>query len=63
MVEYSSKFEKGIRGLYKGASAPLLGFTPLNAICFFGYSLGKKLQTPSANSSIANPNKLRFWIN
>jgi len=35
---------EGVRGLYKGMVAPLLGVSPIFAICFFGYGTGKKLQ-------------------
>lgn len=34
----------GILGLYRGMTAPLLGVTPMYAICFFGYGLGQNLQ-------------------
>ncbi|CAF0769989.1 unnamed protein product [Rotaria sordida] len=40
--------KEGFTGLYKGMGAPLVGVTPMFAICFFGYGIGKKLQTPSA---------------
>ncbi|KAJ1917371.1 carnitine transporter [Mycoemilia scoparia] len=33
----------GVRGLYRGMAAPLAGATPVFAICFWGYDLGKKL--------------------
>lgn len=33
----------GWRGFYQGASAPLLGVTPIFAINFYGYDLGKRL--------------------
>nr|XP_014344657.1 PREDICTED: mitochondrial carnitine/acylcarnitine carrier protein-like [Latimeria chalumnae] len=36
--------KEGFLGLYKGMGAPMLGVTPMIAICFFGYGLGKKLQ-------------------
>ena len=36
--------KEGPLGLYKGMGAPLTGVSPMFAICFFGYSLGKKLQ-------------------
>lgn len=39
--------EEGIRGFYKGMATPLVGVTPLYSVCFFGYSLGKKLQNPA----------------
>ncbi|XP_048879093.1 mitochondrial carnitine/acylcarnitine carrier protein isoform X2 [Brienomyrus brachyistius] len=37
---------KGLLGLYKGMAAPLAGVTPMMAISFFGFSLGKQLQQP-----------------
>ncbi|RKP08028.1 mitochondrial carrier domain-containing protein [Thamnocephalis sphaerospora] len=33
----------GVRGLYRGMSAPLVGVTPIFATCFWGYDVGKKL--------------------
>jgi solute carrier family 25 carnitine/acylcarnitine transporter 20/29 len=39
--------KEGFTGLYKGMGAPLVGVTPMFAICFFGYGIGKKLQTPT----------------
>lgn len=35
--------KEGIYGLYKGMSAPLTGVSPIFAVCFFGYGLGKRL--------------------
>jgi len=35
---------EGVRGLYKGMSAPLTGVAPIFAMCFAGYALGKRLQ-------------------
>lgn len=35
---------EGFRGLYRGMLAPLLGVTPMFAVCFFGYGIGKKIQ-------------------
>ncbi|XP_069785371.1 mitochondrial carnitine/acylcarnitine carrier protein-like isoform X2 [Narcine bancroftii] len=35
---------KGVQGLYKGMAAPILAITPITAIVFFGFGLGKKLQ-------------------
>jgi len=34
---------EGIRGLYRGMSAPLIGVTPIFAVCFWAYDLGKQL--------------------
>lgn len=47
--EHSSKLLaccvlQGVRGLYKGMAAPIVGVTPMFAVCFFGFGLGKKLQ-------------------
>ncbi|XP_071965065.1 mitochondrial carnitine/acylcarnitine carrier protein-like [Antedon mediterranea] len=39
--------KEGVFGLYKGMATPIVGITPISAICFFGYGLGLKLQTPS----------------
>ncbi|XP_019911060.1 cAMP-dependent protein kinase type II-alpha regulatory subunit isoform X3 [Esox lucius] len=36
--------KEGVRGLYKGMAAPIIGVTPMFAVCFFGFGLGKKLQ-------------------
>ncbi|XP_072027316.1 mitochondrial carnitine/acylcarnitine carrier protein-like isoform X2 [Amphiura filiformis] len=41
--------KEGPLGLYKGMFAPILGVTPMYATCFLGFSVGKKLQTPSNN--------------
>jgi len=35
---------EGPFGFYKGMAAPLIGVTPMFAVCFFGYNLGRKLQ-------------------
>lgn len=35
---------QGVKGLYKGMAAPIIGVTPMFAVCFFGFGLGKKLQ-------------------
>jgi len=48
---YSSTFDcarqtiarDGLRGLYRGMAAPLLGITPMYAVCFWGYEQGRRL--------------------
>jgi len=35
---------EGFKGLYKGMAAPLMGVTPMFAVCFFGFGMGKRLQ-------------------
>lgn len=37
--------EGAVRGLYAGVSAPLLGVTPMFAVSFWGYDVGKQLVT------------------
>jgi solute carrier family 25 carnitine/acylcarnitine transporter 20/29 len=34
----------GLKGLYQGMSAPLMGVTPIFAVCFWAYDLGQKLE-------------------
>lgn len=36
--------QDGFKGLYRGMSAPLIGVTPIFAICFWGYDVGQRLQ-------------------
>ena len=33
----------GLKGLYRGVSAPLIGVTPIFAVCFWGYDVGLQL--------------------
>ncbi|TDZ61151.1 Mitochondrial carnitine carrier [Colletotrichum trifolii] len=40
------------RGLYAGVSAPLVGVTPMFAVSFWGYDVGKSLVRSSSDSSI-----------
>ncbi len=35
--------QEGFKGLYRGMAAPLTGVTPMYALCFFGYGVGKKI--------------------
>lgn len=42
----------GIRGLYKGMTVPLMAATPIFAVSFFGYNLGKKLQQKSPGETL-----------
>ncbi|XP_065845992.1 mitochondrial carnitine/acylcarnitine carrier protein-like [Oscarella lobularis] len=35
---------EGIRGFYKGMAAPIVGVTPIFAVSFWGYAVGKKIQ-------------------
>ena len=44
----------GVRGLYRGMGPPLIGVTPIFALSFFSYDLGKKLvyaATPNRTNS------------
>lgn len=36
--------KEGVRGLFRGMAAPIMGVGPVFAICFYGNSLGEKLQ-------------------
>ncbi|XP_060516338.1 congested-like trachea protein isoform X2 [Cylas formicarius] len=41
---------EGVRGLYKGMGAPLVGVAPIFAISFLGFGVGKKIFAPSDGS-------------
>lgn len=45
--DFSLVLSQGVKGLYKGMAAPIIGVTPMFAVCFFGFGLGKKLQQKS----------------
>ncbi|OXB66229.1 hypothetical protein ASZ78_000654 [Callipepla squamata] len=45
----------GVRGLYKGMAAPIIGVTPMFAVCFFGFGLGKKLQQKKPDDILTYP--------
>lgn len=36
--------KEGFLGLYKGMGAPLFGVTPMYAVCFLGFGIGKRIQ-------------------
>lgn len=36
--------KEGILGLYKGMGAPITGVTPMFAVCFLGFGIGKRIQ-------------------
>ncbi|XP_029107536.1 mitochondrial carnitine/acylcarnitine carrier protein isoform X1 [Scleropages formosus] len=46
---------QGVRGLYKGMAAPIVGVTPMFAVCFFGFGLGIKLQQKHPGDVLAYP--------
>jgi len=53
----------GVRGLYRGMGPPLVGVTPIFAISFWGYDLGKKIvfsATPNRTSKDLNIGELAF---
>ncbi|XP_017774028.1 PREDICTED: congested-like trachea protein [Nicrophorus vespilloides] len=42
--------KEGVRGLYKGMGAPLVGIAPIFAISFMGYKVGKQIIGPAEES-------------
>ncbi|KAG9128056.1 carnitine transporter [Ceratobasidium sp. 392] len=53
----------GVRGLYRGMGPPLAGVTPIFAISFWGYDLGKKIVyrfTPERKSQVLSLGELAF---
>jgi solute carrier family 25 carnitine/acylcarnitine transporter 20/29 len=42
---------EGMRGLYRGVSAPLTAVSPLFAVSFWGYDMGQRLIVACSNSS------------
>ncbi|XP_076357408.1 mitochondrial carnitine/acylcarnitine carrier protein-like [Tachypleus tridentatus] len=46
---------EGFLGLYKGMAAPIAGVTPMFAVCFFGFGLGKKIQQKHPNEELSLP--------
>ena len=49
---YKTVRNEGVGGLFKGMLAPLLGVSPIFAICFFGYGTGKRLQQKSPTDKL-----------
>eukprot|EP00112_Aurelia_sp_Birch-Aquarium-sp1_P016853 Seg3850.2 transcript_id=Seg3850.2/GoldUCD/mRNA.D3Y31 product="Mitochondrial carnitine/acylcarnitine carrier protein" protein_id=Seg3850.2/GoldUCD/D3Y31 len=45
---------EGVRGLYKGMGTPLLIATPMCAVGFWGYGLGRSLQTTQESLRLSN---------
>jgi len=53
--------QHGVKGLYRGMLAPLLGITPIYSVCFWGYDLGQRLSIrvlPSDNDMSASAEKV-----
>ncbi|KAG0728107.1 Mitochondrial carnitine/acylcarnitine carrier protein [Chionoecetes opilio] len=49
---------EGFFGLYKGMAAPWWDFTPMFAVCFLGFGIGKKLQQKNPGSEAHCRSKL-----
>ncbi|XP_038135844.1 cAMP-dependent protein kinase type II-alpha regulatory subunit-like isoform X2 [Cyprinodon tularosa] len=47
--------KEGVKGLYRGMAAPIIGVTPMFAVCFFGFGLGKKLQQKTPDDILTYP--------
>jgi len=45
---------EGFKGLYKGMAAPLAGVTPMYAVCFLGFNIGKQLQQTTPNQQLTS---------
>lgn len=43
---------EGFLGLYKGMAAPLIGVTPMYAICFLGYGIGQNIQRKTPDEKL-----------
>ncbi|XP_072437938.1 protein kinase, cAMP-dependent, regulatory, type II, alpha A isoform X2 [Chiloscyllium punctatum] len=52
---YKTLVREGVRGLYKGMAAPIVGVAPMFAVCFFGFGLGKKLQQKNIEDVLTYP--------
>lgn len=53
---------EGPLGLYKGMAAPLTGVSPMFAVCFLGYGLGKKLQQTTPDQELTLPQVIGIGI-
>jgi len=54
---------EGIKGLYRGMTAPLLTVTPMYSLCFFGYSIGKRIfTTPENYKNLAFPDLMKIGL-
>ncbi|KAI8048987.1 mitochondrial carrier [Syncephalis plumigaleata] len=45
----------GVRGLYRGMAAPLIGVTPIYAVCFWGYDVGKRISQAYYGQDFSEP--------
>lgn len=54
--------EHGPRGLYAGVMAPLAGVTPMYALCFFGYGVGKSIFCDDDAFDQKNPKLLQIGL-
>lgn len=57
VVKKTIAHDGGLRGLYRGVAAPLVGVTPMFAISFWGYDLGQRI-VKAADSSFVEGSKL-----
>jgi len=54
---------EGIAGLYRGMMAPLVTYTPMYALCFFGYSVGKDIfTTPETYKNLNFNNAMKIGL-
>ncbi|PVV03550.1 hypothetical protein BB560_000947 [Smittium megazygosporum] len=52
---YQTWAKDGVRGLYRGMLAPLLGITPVYALVFWGYDMGKRIALSVSGSDRNTP--------
>lgn len=52
VVKKTIAHDGGLRGLYRGVGAPLVGVTPMFAISFWGYDLGQRIVKASDSSYV-----------